>query len=45
VYHRGLLHDETILLQTGDVAAGVGEGNFIDLVRVQPDFALSAFED
>ena len=41
----GLLHDETILLQPGDVATGVGQGNFVDFIRVQPDFALAAFED
>lgn len=41
----GLLHDETIFLQPGDVATGVGQGNFIDFVWVQPDFALAALED
>jgi hypothetical protein len=41
----GLLHDETILLQPGDVATGVGQGNFVDFIRVQPDFAFAAFED
>ncbi len=41
----GLLHDQTILLQPGNVAAGVGQGNFIDFVGVQPNFALATFED
>jgi hypothetical protein len=41
----GLLHDETVLLQPGDVATGVGQGNFVDFIWVQPDFALAAFED
>lgn len=45
VYNSWLLHDQTILLQTGDVAARVGEGYFINLVGVQPDFALATFED
>eukprot|EP01083_Nonionella_stella_P148710 471224_1 len=45
VDNSGLLHDETILFQTSNVAAGIGQRNFIDLVGVQPDLALSAFED
>ena len=45
VHDGGLFDDETIPLQTGDVAAGVGESNFIGLVGIQPDFALSALED
>jgi hypothetical protein len=45
VDHRRLLHDETISLQFEHVAARVGQGNFVDLVGVHPDFALSALED
>ena len=45
VNYGRLLHNETILLQPGNVAAGVGQRNFIDFVGVQPDFALAAFED
>jgi hypothetical protein len=45
VNNSRLLHDKTILLQTGNVAAGVGQRNFIDFVGVQPDLALSALED
>ena len=41
----GLLHDETILLQAGNIATRVGQGNFINFIGVQPDFALAAFED
>lgn len=40
-----LLHDKTILLQTGNIAAGVGQRNFIDLIGVKPDFTLPAFEN
>lgn len=44
--HNGRLFDnETIPLQTRNVAAGVGKGNFVGLVGIQPDFALSALED
>jgi len=39
-----LLHNKPILLQASNVAAGVGQRNFIDFVGVQPDLALSAFE-
>ena len=41
----GLLHDETIAIQLGNIASRVGQLNFIDFVRVQPDLALSALED
>ena len=42
---RRLLDDETITVKLLDVTARVGESNFIDFVGVQPDLALSAFED
>ena len=45
VYDRGLLDNKTISLQTRDVATGVRQGNFIGLVGIQPDFALSALQD
>jgi len=45
VDNGGLLHNKTILLQSGNVAAGIGQRNFIDFIGVQPDLALSAFED
>ena len=45
VNNGGLLHNKPILLQTSNIAAGVGQRNFINFVRIQPDLALSAFED
>jgi len=45
VHHRGLLHNETIAVQLCDIASGVGQGNFIDFIGVQPDLTLSAFKD
>jgi hypothetical protein len=45
VHHGGLLHNETILLQTSHVTTRVGKRNFIDLIGVQPNLALAAFED
>lgn len=40
-----LLHDKTILLQTGNITTGVGQWNFVNFIGIQPDLALSAFED
>jgi len=45
VNNSRLLHDKTILLQAGNVAAGIGQWNFVNFIGVQPDLALSAFED
>ena len=45
MHDRGFLHDQTIAVETGDIAARVGQGNLVDLVGVQPDLALSAFQD
>ena len=45
VDHGGLLDDETILGQTLDVAAAVGQRDLVDLVGVEPDLALTALED
>ena len=45
VHDGRLLDDETIPLQTSNVAARVGQGNFVGLVGIQPNFALSALED
>jgi hypothetical protein len=45
VHDGRLLDDETITLQTSDVAARVSQGNFVGLVRIQPNLALSAFQD
>jgi hypothetical protein len=43
VNHSRFLHNQTITVETADIAAGVGQRNFIDLIGVQPDLALSAF--
>jgi len=45
VHNRGLFHDETIAIKTRDIAAGIGQGNFVDLIGIQPNFSLSALED
>ena len=44
VHNSGLLHDKTILLQSGDVAPGVGQRNLVNLIGVEPNLALSALE-
>ena len=45
VDHGGLLDDQTIAVQSSNVTTGVGQGNFVDFVGVQPNLALSALED
>jgi hypothetical protein len=45
VHHGWFLHDKTILLQSGNIATGVGKRNFINFIGVQPNFTLAAFED
>ena len=42
--HR-LADDVAILDQLTDVLAGVSHGDLIDLIGIQPDFALAAFEN
>lgn len=42
VHGDGLADDETILDELADGLAGVGVGDFADLVGVEPDLALSA---
>lgn len=42
VHGDGLADDETILNELADSLAGVGVGDFADLVGVKPDLALSA---
>ncbi|GMT04491.1 hypothetical protein PENTCL1PPCAC_26665, partial [Pristionchus entomophagus] len=44
VHSDGLADDETILHQTTDVLAGVGIGDLVDLIGVEPDLSLSALE-
>ena len=41
----GLLDDETIAVEAGDIAAGVGQRDLVDLIGVEPDLALTALED
>ena len=45
VHDGRLLDNKTITLQTRDVATRVCQGNFVGLVRIQPNFSLSAFQD
>jgi hypothetical protein len=40
-----LLDDQTVSLQTGNVTTRVGKTNFVDFVGVQPNLALSAFQN
>ena len=40
---NGLLDDETFPMKTEDVPIKVGDRGLVDLVRVNPDLALSAF--
>lgn len=42
VHSDGLLDDETIADELADGLTGVGVGDFVDLVGVEPDLALSA---
>jgi hypothetical protein len=42
VHGDGLADDEAILNELPDSLAGVGVGDFVDLVGVKPDLALSA---
>lgn len=44
VYSRRLLDDESITLKTGNVTTRIRERDLINLVGVEPDFVLSAFE-
>lgn len=45
VDNSGLLDDQTISVQTSNVASRVGKSNFLDFVGVKPDLALSALQD
>ena len=45
VNNGGLLDNQTIAVQLGNVAARVGQGNFIDFIGVKPNLALSALKD
>ena len=41
---HGLLDDETVLDQLPDVGPGVGVGDLVDLVGVQPDLTRDTLE-
>lgn len=43
--NSGLLDDQTVTVKTGNVAARVGKSNLVDFVGVQPNLALSAFQN
>lgn len=45
VHSNGLADDKTILHKATDVLAGVGVGDFVDLIGVEPDLSLSALEN
>ena len=45
VHNGGLLHDQTIAVETVNVAASVGQRNLVNFIGVQPYLALSAFQD
>ena len=45
MYNCGLLDNKTVTVKTGDIAARVGQSNLIDFIGVQPNLALSAFQD
>jgi hypothetical protein len=45
VHHRGLLHDETIFVELVNVSTTIRQRNFVDFIGVQPNLALSAFEN
>ena len=42
VHCLGLVDDEAIAQQLADGLAGVGGGDFVDFIRIQPDLALAA---
>jgi len=45
VYNSGLLNDKTITVKARNVSTGIGKGNFVDFIGVQPNLALTAFQD
>lgn len=45
VYNGGLLDDKTITVKTRNVSTRIGKGNFVDFIGVQPNLALTAFQD
>jgi hypothetical protein len=45
VHGDGLADNEAILNQLADGLAGVGVGDFVDFIGIEPDLALSATDD
>ena len=45
VHHDGLLGNESIRMELVNVAATVGQSNFVGFGRVHPNLALAAFEN
>lgn len=45
VHNSGLLEDQSVTLKTSDVTTRVSKGDLVNLVRVKPDFLLSALEN
>ena len=45
MHHGWLLNNESISMESSNVATRIGKGNFVNLVGVQPDFALAAFQN
>ena len=45
MHSHGLANDEAIGDQFSDCLTGIGIGDFVDLVGIEPDFALAATDD
>jgi len=45
VHDGWLFDDQTVAVVTSNIAAGVGKGDLADLIRVEPDLSLTAFEN
>ena len=44
VHCDGLADDQTVLDETTDVLPGVGVGDLVDLIRIEPDLVLATLE-
>lgn len=45
MYNSRLLDNKTVTVKASDVTTRVSESNLVDFVGVQPNLALSAFQD
>lgn len=45
MHRHGLADDEAICNELSDGLAGVGVGDLVDLIGIEPDLALSAADD